>query len=91
MELNEVEFAKKLAKLVTNIRDGEYPPESMVDTKNFERTIAKDLETDWQTALAFLGYLLHRDYARIIPTMGIVLNPANKELRRVLASGVLNE
>jgi len=82
---------KKLRELVRNIRDLKYPAKSLRDVDAFEAKLAADLATDRQEAMALLGYLLARDYVRIIPDMGLVVNPENQELQKFVDSGALDE
>lgn len=81
---------EKLRKLLRNIRDTKYPASSLQEVDAFEQRLAVDLGIEQQEALALLGYLLARDYVRIIPDMGLVLNPQNEEVRRIVDSGALD-
>ena len=76
----------KVRQLVRNIRDLKYPPQTLRDVESFEIGLANDLKIDRQEAMALLGYMLARDYARIIPDMGLVLNPKNEELQSLVES-----
>lgn len=82
--------SKKVHQLVRNIRDLKYPEKSLKDVEIFEKTISSDLGIDIQEAMALLGYLLARDYVRIIPGMGLVVNPENTDLQELIKSGVLD-
>jgi len=77
-------------QLLRNIRDLKYPRSSLGDVDAFEKTLAEDLKTDTKEAMALLGYLLARDYVRIIPDMGLVMNPENPDLQDLMKSGVLD-
>jgi hypothetical protein len=78
-----------LLKLLRNIRDLKYPVASLKTVDDLETTLANDLNIDRSEAMAMLGYLLKNSYVRITPDLGIVLNPTNDEVRRLLESGQL--
>jgi hypothetical protein len=80
----------KLHQLLRNIRDLKYPSSSLRNVGSFEDDLAADLTTGVQEAMALLGYLLTRGYVRIIPDMGLVLNPDNAELQGLMKKGFLD-
>ena len=82
--------ADKLLKLVRNVRDLKYPIDSLSNSDEFEKELASDLSTTPEEALAMLGYLLARNYVRIIPDAGIVVNPGNEEIQAFVRSGKLD-
>ena len=81
---------EKLHRLLRNIRNLKYPTSVMRDIDRFEKVLAEDLDTDVSEAMAILGYLLARDYVRIISDMGLVVNPESKELQKLVVSGALD-
>jgi hypothetical protein len=83
---------EKMLILLKNISKFKYPASSLMNYEQFENTLANDLGpgTTTDDALAVLGYLLERDYARIIPDMGIVLNPENNDIKVILKEGQFN-
>ena len=81
----------KLRTLLRNIRNLKYPQRALSDVDAFGAALASDLSTSRDEAMALLGYLLARDYARIIPGMGLVVNPANEEIQSLVDSGALDQ
>lgn len=81
---------EKLHKLLRNIRNLKYPSSIMRDVNKFEKILAHDLDTDVSEAMSLLGYLLARDYVRIIPDMGLIFNPESEELQQIVSSGALD-
>jgi hypothetical protein len=73
---------KKLNRLMRDIRDFKYPPESLSDTEAFRKNLAKDLGMDGEDALALLGFLLTRKYVLIKPDTGLFVNPASDAARK---------
>lgn len=80
---------KKVQKLIRLIWRLKYQKDAMKNVETFESTLAVDLGTgkDTHEAMGVLGYLLSCDYARIIPGMGIVLNPSSVYLQQLAEEG----
>ena len=78
---------EKLRKLLLNIRNFKYPRTVLQEVDGFEELLARDLETDTKEAMALLGFLLARDFVRIIPDMGLVVNPDSAGAQALIKSG----
>ena len=81
----------KLLILVRNISKLKYSANDLGNVDDFEQTLAKDLGLEPKEAMAMLGYLLKNEYARLVPGTGLVLNPSNEEIKKLMTGGKLNE
>lgn len=81
---------EKLRQLISNILNLKYPKMALQDVNVFERKLAADLGIEVSVAMALLGFLLTRDYVRIIPDMGLVINPESTAVQALMMSGALN-
>jgi Mn-dependent DtxR family transcriptional regulator len=77
----------KILRLLDNIASLKYSEDAMRNVPLFEQRLAKELDVSGQEAMAMLGYLLTKDYVRIINGMGLVVNPSNEEVRELVDNG----
>ena len=77
--------ADKLVMLVRNISKLKYSADDLRNVDGFERKLATDLDMEPKEAMALLGYLLTKEYVRLVPETGLVLNPSNEEIKKFVA------
>jgi len=81
----------KLLVLLRNIRNLRYLIEQLRNAQAFETALAGDLGLDPREAMALLGYLLEHDYVRLNPEVGLIINPTNPEMQKLLTSQALDQ
>ncbi|MEI7696355.1 MAG: hypothetical protein WCI64_12030 [Chlorobium sp.] len=83
--------SKKLLQLVHNIRDLKYPADVLLNVDSFQGELVKDLAIDGKEAMAMLGYLLGNGYVKILPDIGLVINPNNQDMQSFAKAGMLKD
>ena len=78
--------SEKLFQLLHNIHEERYRVDVLKDVKLFESNLAKDLEINVEDAMAMLGYLLKKKYAKIESGKGIVVNQDNQDIQQLFKS-----